>query len=546
MLHLPTSLDGPVGPRPPLSSTLRLPAAPNRPILGQGAPSPSFPPVLRHLALAVAALVLTTLPAGAAISPFRSEVRPADDLDGLFLALDRPGRLPASVQTVVVRDEAGSPLAGVVVRVSFDAPGLAFCEPGFDYTAITDAEGRAEIALAGIGGCADDVTGAATISADGVVLRSFRNVKGPDFDGVGGTLAVDLRDFVIFSGEMFGTESTACHDYDNNGVTNLADLALGFSQALVEAHECAPLSNHQLVPAQFPSDPAAWTFRPGLGYPPLPHQTLNVIYDEGTERWHAMGAFWEDEAEQHLATSPNGLDSWVPSPIDPVIEYDESRPPRDDDWYVQTPNYGRNPDGTLKKLDGRWIVVVCNFDGKDSDLQWLTSEDGFVWDERGDTGVEIGPEGSEDRGEQWPSTLLYNPGDATWYLFYHGGGAWDQGSGRTIGVATGPSPKELTPRDGFFEDDGLITQFPFVLADAEGWIMVYQHGSEQRDGIWYARSTDLLHWTPQGQILESTTGKLWLDAWTVVYEGDTVTWRIYARISGVKGVYEATVPRLRP
>lgn len=286
-----------------------------------------------------------------------------------------------------------------------------------------------------------------------------------------------------------------------------------------------------------------WSFTPGVGFGPDPHRTSSIVFDEATERWHAMGHQWNDEANLLLYLSENGLDGWQPAPYNPVILYDERIPKSDDDWYVQRPNYGRYPDSTMKMADDRRVVVVNNHDGNDSHLQWLTSQDGFIWDERGDVGVIVGPYGSGDPGDQWPSSLIFNPDDETWYLFYHGGGESSVGRGRTVGVAMGPSPDSLEPWNGYFEDSEMITQNALVLRDASGWLMVYQHGFSEGDGIWYARSPDLLHWEPQGQILEGE--QVSLHCWAAIpNDNETITWRIYLEMHGELGVFEATVPRL--
>jgi hypothetical protein len=72
--------------------------------------------------------------------------------------------------------------------------------------------------------------------------------------------------------------------------------------------------------------------------------------------------------------------------------------------------------------------------------------------------------------------------------------------------------------------------------------MLFMHGYAESDGVWYARSDDLLHWTAKGKILD---GDIQLQTWSVVQDADSVTFRLYQRAQYYDGggVYEATVPR---
>lgn len=308
--------------------------------------------------------------------------------------------------------------------------------------------------------------------------------------------------------------------------------------------ELSNVGNGEYIPVEFPTDPSAWTFTSGVGYgvghADYDAETFSIVYDDATSKWHAMGAEWGDEVAMLLSTSNDGLTNWTAASNNPIFEFStiSGQTIRDNDWYVQTPNYGTYPDGTLAKLDGKWVTVVSNFDGSDTDLHWLTSSDGFTWDGRGDTGVNTGPSGSDDKGEQWPSSLVYNPDNGYWYLYYHGGGDWKEGSGRTVGIAYGSTPKDLTEWSGSFEDNG-ITQEPMVFKDSIGWIMLYMHGHDEDDGIFYARSDDLLNWTPKGQVID---GDILIRSWTADQTvSGQVTWRLYGKKGSQKGVFEAVV-----
>ena len=104
----------------------------------------------------------------------------------------------------------------------------------------------------------------------------------------------------------------------------------------------SPILAGNSVPAELPTDPSAWTLRPGIGHPPRPAVPMGILYDENTGRWHSMGRKWGDGVELLLYTSQDGLSAWQEAPGNPVIRYDNSIPKRDKDWYVQMPCYGTN------------------------------------------------------------------------------------------------------------------------------------------------------------------------------------------------------------
>jgi hypothetical protein len=94
-------------------------------------------------------------------------------------------------------------------------------------------EGRVILDFAA-GGCIPETDHACVIRAEGVVIRDFRNVKSPDFDGAGGNHVVDLSDLEEFNRER---GSGGCHDYDNNGVVDLRDLVI-FASGFSPGHHC--------------------------------------------------------------------------------------------------------------------------------------------------------------------------------------------------------------------------------------------------------------------------------------------------------------------
>ena len=297
------------------------------------------------------------------------------------------------------------------------------------------------------------------------------------------------------------------------------------------------------VPASFPTNSSAWSWTgSGAGHPPEPGQPMGIIYDGSQSKWFFMGRRWGDNVHQYLYTSPNGLDTWTEVAGNPVISYDHSWPTTDTDFYWQMPNYGRNPDGSLKKWNAKFVIVGVNYDGTDTHPQSLTSDNGTTWSNRTDISGISGPVGSGDTGETWPTQLIYNPDDSSWYFFYHGGGASRSGNGRTIGVAKGTTPSDLSSLPGSFEDNNRISHNALILRDSEGWKMIFQHGFDDNDGLWVATSTGGLepsNWVTLGQFTVDHIPRL--SNWSFVDNQDgTITWRIHASNNGEKGVWTAT------
>ncbi|MCA9727285.1 MAG: hypothetical protein R3E12_03085 [Candidatus Eisenbacteria bacterium] len=164
-------------------------------------------------------------------------VNPADALEGLVFSPTMPSPAPASVNTITIRNASNQPMPGVLVEVVRGGP-WNLCS-GVTLMGITDAAGRAVITLGGGGMCLDDVGSASLITANGVTVRRYSNVKSPDFDGVSGNLRVDLPDLVQFSSEFLDHQPNRCHDYDNNENTGLEDVII-FGSAFTAGASCAP------------------------------------------------------------------------------------------------------------------------------------------------------------------------------------------------------------------------------------------------------------------------------------------------------------------
>jgi hypothetical protein len=168
--------------------------------------------------------------------PSFCSVSPADALNGLVLAPNLPGYITASVNVVTVHNNVDAPIANAAVVVTLGASNV-LCGSTV-LTGTTNGSGQTTISLGG-GGCAHAVPLSAIIKANGVTIRSYSNVKSPDYDGAGGDLTVSLADFVKFSREFLDTDPNQCHDYDNNGNCGIEDL-ITFGPTFTTPNSCTP------------------------------------------------------------------------------------------------------------------------------------------------------------------------------------------------------------------------------------------------------------------------------------------------------------------
>jgi hypothetical protein len=109
------------------------------------------------------------------------------------------------------------------------------------HSVVANGSGVAIITLKG-GGCVQNTGGAATVKANGVLIESFANCKSPDNGGNHSSLpngAVAIEDLVAFGDEFNGNEDD-CHDYDNTGACDVADLPF-FGDAFSAANACTLL-----------------------------------------------------------------------------------------------------------------------------------------------------------------------------------------------------------------------------------------------------------------------------------------------------------------
>ena len=193
---------------------------------------------MRMVVIAVfVGLVLSFGAANATIpDPDFCTVDPCDDLLGVLVCPDLYEGVPAppdfSEFTVNVRNGDNENIPGAFVEIVFGVQGNhVFC-PSAVLTGTTDEFGNVTFNIAA-GGCTI-ATDAVRIIANSVEIRSYENVKSPDYDGTSNGQVV-LADFIIFGQAFSGINPEPCTDYDSTGGTILADFII-FGQGW--AHMC--------------------------------------------------------------------------------------------------------------------------------------------------------------------------------------------------------------------------------------------------------------------------------------------------------------------
>lgn len=192
---------------------------------------------MKSLAVSLLIGLLASGPTNASELPDPSActVLPADALVGLVLCPAVPlGPISQAVNTITVISNLGEPMADAAVVVLLTSATSA-C-PGTVLTGSTSTAGVCTITLSA-SGCSGGSPGSGVIKANGITIRSYSNVKSPDFDGAGGNGVVDLADLLSFAAQFNGQHPAECHDYDNNHLCNLGDLVV-FSGGFTTAKHC--------------------------------------------------------------------------------------------------------------------------------------------------------------------------------------------------------------------------------------------------------------------------------------------------------------------
>jgi len=188
--------------------------------------------------VALAALVLSLL-AVPAVSLGNMVPDPANCIVapdyGDALLVD-PGGMPGATYTITILNSQGLPFPNAYVRIDLD-PTLHWCA-GASQDAITDGNGVCQIE-ARAGGCFRGPH-AAQVTANGVIIRDYPQVRSPDnashdIPAADGTVAVS--DLPYFAEEFTGAAPAGCHDYTNDGTVSTSDLPL-FADAFKSAISC--------------------------------------------------------------------------------------------------------------------------------------------------------------------------------------------------------------------------------------------------------------------------------------------------------------------
>ncbi|MFC1572574.1 hypothetical protein ACFL6M_03140 [Candidatus Eisenbacteria bacterium] len=181
---------------------------------------------MRSVVLAVIGLVLTLGMADATNpDPDLCSAAPADQIGGIILYPD-PLQIPEGTARLVVnvRNGMDQPIPDAFVELIIGVPGNhCLCDLPQD-TGTTDADGNVVLFPSG-GGCTDNVPNAVIIRANAFSIRSYPNLKSPDYSGGPPNCDVGLPDFTVF-GNAYTTSAPGCTDYDNNGSTTLADFSV--------------------------------------------------------------------------------------------------------------------------------------------------------------------------------------------------------------------------------------------------------------------------------------------------------------------------------
>jgi hypothetical protein len=196
----------------------------------------SMPLLLSRILLVVVCVALGG-PARADIpNPNRCTVVGAISQWGVLVA---PGPLAGTTLTITARNGDNIPVPYAIAQVVFNqairvcgnAPLMATC----------DVQGVCEIQLRA-GGCLRNTIGACVVTVNGIEIVNYRDVKSPDNAGHEGSApdgSVAISDLAYFADEFLGAAAAACHDYDNDGACDIADMPF-FGDSFTAGMFCTP------------------------------------------------------------------------------------------------------------------------------------------------------------------------------------------------------------------------------------------------------------------------------------------------------------------
>jgi hypothetical protein len=186
---------------------------------------------MRNAVLTVLGLVLCIGVANATVPEVDlCSVAPCDDFLGVVL-YPQPNAGGAAEFTVNARNADNDPIPNAFVELTLGTPGNHMLCSDAVMTGTTDAAGNVTFAISG-GGCTMGAD-AFTVKVNGVNIRTFENVKSPDY-APGSNGNVELADFIYFGNQM-STSAAGCADYYNTGATGLGSFIV-FGEAFT--HQC--------------------------------------------------------------------------------------------------------------------------------------------------------------------------------------------------------------------------------------------------------------------------------------------------------------------
>ncbi len=161
--------------------------------------------------------------------PAQCTVLPCDEM-GVLGVPCMPHGNPLAGVTIFVATPEGIPIPDAFVEILFNhdvcqtggVPILCICLEAV-HSGYTDENGLIELGFC-FGGCCLEPE-ACTIEANGIPIRSYDEVKSPDWNAERGDCGMGLPDFAIF-GEGWRTNATGCTDYDYDGETGILDFSM--------------------------------------------------------------------------------------------------------------------------------------------------------------------------------------------------------------------------------------------------------------------------------------------------------------------------------
>jgi hypothetical protein len=197
---------------------------------------------MKKLLFSLAALALCSGLALATVpDPTNCIVLPCDNLGpagvgGVVVCPGTPSAIAASLVTVTVKNAAGNVIPNATINVTMGSPlinGCATPDP-LPWDGVANGSGVWTKNFNG-GGCFSGAN-ACVITANNVPIRSYVNVKSPDWNGGAANLQVQGDDFSSFL-NAFNPGTPGCHNYDNDGDTDLADFVI-FASGFNPSHGC--------------------------------------------------------------------------------------------------------------------------------------------------------------------------------------------------------------------------------------------------------------------------------------------------------------------